>query len=110
MQISVKEQDGVMIVSIEGRLTVGNEGVFKTEMAAISKKAVKIVLDCTKMEYIDSTGLGVVVRFFKEFTSNGGKFVIAALQAKPKIVFEITRAYKIFDIFDSVELAAESFK
>lgn len=62
------------------------------------------------MDYIDSTGLGVVVRFFKEFTAQGGKFALASLQPKPKLVFEITRAYKIFDIFDSADLAAESFK
>lgn len=109
MQISYKESDGVLFVAIEGRLTVGSEGLFKTELAAHADKANKIVLDCSKMEYIDSTGLGVVVRFFKEFTAKGGKFALASLQPKPKLVFEITRAYKIFDIYDNAQLAAESF-
>jgi len=110
MQITSEEKEGVFIVSIEGRLTVGNESVFKTEMAGFSERASKIVLDCSKMEYIDSTGLGLVVRFYKDFTSRGGKFALAGLLPKPKLVFEITRAYKIFDIFDTAQLAAESFK
>lgn len=110
MQIILSENSGVTVVSIEGRLTVGSESSFKSEVATLPKGVSKIVLDCSKMEYIDSTGLGVVVRFFKEFSANGGKLVIAALQPKPRIVFEITRAYKIFDIFDSVDLAAQSFK
>ena len=110
MQITVKEQDGVFFIGIEGRFTVGEEGVFKTAVAPVGEKATKIVFDCSKMEYIDSTGLGLVVRFFKEFTAKGGKFALAALQSKPKMVFEITRAYKIFDIFDNAQLAAQSFK
>ncbi len=110
MQITVKEDGDVHFVSIDGRFTVGNEGLFKNEMASFGDKASKIVFDCSKMEYIDSTGLGMVVRFFKDFTSKGGKFALAALQPKPKMVFEITRAYKIFDIFDSAQQAAESFR
>lgn len=110
MQIKLSERDDVFFVEIEGRFTVGSEGIFKTEMASLGGKASKIVFDCSKMEYIDSTGLGAVVRFFKEFTAKGGKFALAALQPKPKMVFEITRAYKIFDIFDNAGQAAESFK
>lgn len=109
MQITITEKNGVLIASIEGRLIVGSEESFKKEMESYLARP-KIVLDCSKMDYIDSTGLGVVVRFFKEFTAQGGKFALASLQPKPKLVFEITRAYKIFDIFDSVDLAAESFK
>ncbi len=110
MHITISEVDGVHFAAVDGRFTVGNEGTFKSEMACVSGKASKIVLDCSKMEYIDSTGLGAVVRFFKEFTEKGGKFALAALQSKPRLVFEITRAYKIFDIFDTPELAAKSFK
>lgn len=110
MQILSQETDGILIVSPEGRLTVGTAEAFKKELDGFSAKAVKIVLDCSKMEYIDSTGLGVVVRFFKDFTGRGGKFAISSLQPKPKLVFEITRAYKIFDIFDTTPAAIDSLK
>lgn len=105
MHITLSEKYGVVIVNIEGRLTVGCDTAFKSELSAISDKASSIVFDCSKLEYIDSTGLGLIVRFFKEYTSKGGKFALAVLQPKPKMVFEITRAYKIFDIFDTVEQA-----
>jgi len=107
MQIIISETNGILIASVDGRLTVGSEDLFKTEMEKYMERP-KIILDCAKMEYIDSTGLGVVVRFFKEFSSRGGKFALVALQPKPKLVFEITRAYKIFEIFDSVESALKS--
>lgn len=110
MKILSQETDGVLLISPEGRLTVGTADVFKKELDGFAAKAVKIVLDCSAMEYIDSTGLGVVVRFFKDFTARGGKLAIAALQPKPKLVFEITRAYKIFDIYDTTQAAIESLK
>jgi len=110
MQILSQETEGVLLVCPEGRLTVGTSDAFKKELDGFSTKAVKIVLDCSKMEYIDSTGLGIVVRFFKDFTGRGGKFAICGLLPKPKLVFEITRAYKIFDIFDTTHAAIASLK
>ncbi len=110
MQITSNEQDGIIIALIEGRFTVGTEAPFKTEMDNIAARTKKIIFDCSKMEYIDSTGLGTIVRFYKDYTSKGGKLVLAALQTKPKLVFEITRAYKIFEIYETVEIALRSIK
>jgi len=110
MQITSKEVDGILVVSIKGRLTVGSDGFFRSETAGFSEKFQKIVMDCSEMEYIDSTGLGLIVRFFKEFTDAGGKFVLAALQPKPKLVFEITSASKIFEIYENVEKALEALR
>lgn len=110
MQITDKEIDGVLVIEIEGRLTVGTDGLFKSEMASRISRADKIVFDCSKLEYIDSTGLGLIVHFYKDFSANEGKFALAKLQTKPKLVFEITRASKIFNIFDSVDAAVAALK
>ncbi len=110
MQITSTEKDGVLLFKIEGRLTLAGDAEFKSETAKFSEGYGKIVLDCSEMEYLDSTGLGLIVRFYKDFTAKGGKFALASLQPKPKLVFEITRAYKIFDIFDSVDAATASLK
>ena len=110
MEITSSKSDDVLVIKISGRLTVSSELIFKAETAKYAENSKKIVLDCSDMEYLDSTGLGLIVRFYKDFTSNGGKFALAALQAKPKLVFEITRAYKIFDIFDTLPAAVASLK
>lgn len=110
MQIIATHSSNVLILKIKGRITVSDELLFKGETAKYSENEKNIVLDCSEMEYIDSTGLGLIVRFFKSFTSTGGKLALASLQPKPKLVFEITRAYKIFDIFDTTEAAIASFE
>lgn len=108
MEISTKEQDGVLVAKIVGRLIVSSDVKFKMEMAKQTEGSSKVVLDCSEMDYLDSTGLGLIVRFYKDFSSIGGKFALAGLQPKPKLVFEITRAYKIFDIFETVDEAVSS--
>jgi len=57
------------------------------------------------MEYVDSTGLGAMVFILQKLSDEGGRLALACLQPKPRIVFNITKAYKIFEIFDSVDAA-----
>ena len=67
-----------------------------------------MILDCSELDYIDSTGLGVMVKFYKNVTANGGNYVLAALQDKPRLVFEITRANRVFNIFKTVDEALKA--
>lgn len=110
MKIADKEVNGVLVVSVEGRLTAATEGLFKSETGGLLTKSDKTVFDCSNLEYIGSTGLGVIVRFYKELKTRGGRLALAALQPKPRLVFEITRANKIFDIFDSLDAAIKFLK
>ncbi len=105
MQITDRVDGDVMIVSLVGRLVADKDGFFRAEMASRANRTGKIVLDCENLEFLDSTGLGLVVRFYSDFTSSGKKFVLAHVVNKPKLVLEISRANKIFRIFKTVEEA-----
>lgn len=106
MEITDKELDGVLVGMISGRLTADCADHFKRYIGEAAAKHSKIVLDLSGMEYIDSTGLGAMVYALQKLTDEGGKLKLACLQPKPRVVFNITKAYKIFEIFDSVEAAA----
>ncbi|HOH47134.1 MAG TPA: STAS domain-containing protein, partial [Candidatus Cloacimonadota bacterium] len=66
-------------------------------------------LDMAECDFIDSTGLGTIVACLKSASQGGGDIRIARLQDKPRMVFDITRAHKIFDIFDDLDAAIQSF-
>ncbi len=68
------------------------------------------VLDASVIEFIDSAGLGVLISLLKKLAHRGGDLSIAALQKQTRVVFEITRSYKLFHLYESVEeaLRAES--
>lgn len=70
----------------------------------------RFVFDLAGMDYLDSTGLGAIVFCLKSCTEFNGTFKLANLTDKPRMIFEITKAYRIFDIYDSLEEAINAAK
>lgn len=110
MELRHKTVGELGVIEIEGRLDASNATQLKDLVTNWPGKERRFVLDLSGMDFIDSTGLGSIVACLKSVTRKGGEIRIAALQAKPRMVFEITRVYKIFEIYDGVEAAIESFE
>ena len=109
MELNFKIQDNVGILEIVGRLDAYNSSELKSYFDQISLETTNHVFDMTGCEFIDSTGLGTIVACLKAASQNGGDIRLANLQDKPRMVFDITRAYKIFHIFDDLDAALMSF-
>jgi anti-sigma B factor antagonist len=58
-----------------------------------------------EVDLMDSAGLGALMAVLKRVSEEGSDMCIARLQKKPRMVFELTRAYKVFEIYDDVEEA-----
>ena len=100
----------VLKVSLEGRLVAACSEEFKDTMFERLKDNKAVVFDLTQMAHIDSSGLGALVSILQWMNSNNGSIKLACLQPRPKIVFDITKVYRVFDIYDTVEAALASFK
>ena len=61
------------------------------------------------VDFLDSAGLGSLIALLKRVSERGGDMKIAGLQKKVRMVFEITRAFKVFDIFDNPDEALKAF-
>jgi anti-sigma B factor antagonist len=69
-----------------------------------------VVVDLGQVGMVDSAGLGVLIAFLKQVSERQGELRLADIQKRVRMVFEITRTNRLFDIFDSVDeavLAAE---
>jgi anti-sigma B factor antagonist len=87
-------------------LGVDNHFEFKDKLQAlIDSKEVLFVLDLSGVEFIDSTGLGVMTAFLRRLKGLGGNLVLAELQKDVKPIFEITGLKRLFTIADTVEEA-----
>ena len=64
-----------------------------------------IVVDLQDVDFVDSSGLGLLIALLKRAAQRDGDVKLAGLQKNVRMVFEITRTYKVFDIYDSVEEA-----
>lgn len=87
-------------VSCAGRFTLGTR-LSETEMlinALIRQGTRKLVLDLTHVEFVDSAGLGIIMRIFAEIEQHGGQFRIAGAKEQVRRLFEITHTRSILTV------------
>jgi len=104
--------DGVRaIISVmEERLDAHNSENLKSEMNRLFEVGVKdIIIDLKEVRFIDSSGLGVLVSGYKNSSTRQGSLKLAGLQTQVKSMFELTRLYRVFDIYQTVDSAIESY-
>ncbi len=109
MEFNTSEKDGVLIVALDGRLVAACSEELKTLVSSRLETNPKVVIDLAKMTHIDSSGLGALVALLQRANAHGGTVKLANLQPHPRVVFDITKVYRIFEIFDTLDAALASF-
>lgn len=110
MDYHFDEVGNVLKVSLEGRLVASCSEEFKEAMFHRLGNAKNVLFNLRGMTHIDSSGLGALVSLLQWVNSNGGTLKIACLQSRPRIVFDLTKVCRIFDIYDSEEAALAAFE
>ena len=109
MNTNFEKVGDVLKVSIDGRLVAAYAENLREELQAHLADNRFVLLDLSQMDYIDSSGLGVLVWALQQATNQRCVLKIAGLQTRPRIVFDITKVSRIFEIYDSVPAALASF-
>ncbi|AKJ64494.1 STAS domain-containing protein [Kiritimatiella glycovorans] len=112
MELNCTRKDNVGIVALHGALTAATVDAFREQLRSwqeAESDVLNYVVDMGDVDFMDSAGLGALIATLKRITERGGDLKIAGLQKKPRMVFEITRAYKVFEIYDSVDEAVRSY-
>src|SRR6185503_11691034 len=73
--------------------------------AMIKKKPKRIVIDLSRVTYIDSAGIAVLILAMQEVEAYGGKFFLSGLQETLRLIFETSRLERVFRIFPDVDAA-----
>jgi anti-sigma B factor antagonist len=108
MPATCEIKNGVGVIHMSGALTAGQVDAFRAEFSEWHQNGDafrNVVLDCQALDFMDSSGLGALIALLKRISERGGDLKLACLPKKVRMVFEITRAYKIFQICDTVEEA-----
>ena len=111
MAAAFEVKNGVGLVTMSGPLTAGQVDTFRAEFNnwhMNDETFRNIVLDCHGIDFMDSSGLGALIALLKRVSERGGDLKLARLTKKVRMVLEITRAYKIFQICDTVEEALQA--
>ena len=90
-------------------LDAGNEKRFKKEVISALEPNSKVVLDLSEVDFIDSSGLGVILSCFRHLQSTNGDLKLCCLNDQVRMLFELVRMHRIFDIYRTREEAFSSF-
>jgi len=102
MNWEIKKDKNLLTVAIEGRFVAAVAPDLREEVSAKISDGTNVLFDLGKMVHIDSSGLGVLVQILQKVKGGGGKVILAALQSAPKIVFDITKVSRVFEIVPTV--------
>lgn len=110
MALKIENKNGLTICYMEGDIDVNSSPELKkTFDKLISKKDPKILVNLSKVTYVDSSGLATLVGILKGIRSYGGKMKLANMSPKIKSLFEITKLDKLFDITANEQEAISAF-
>ena len=109
MEIEKSEINDVLIVRLSGRLDGENPSRFKKQLNRYIELNPDIILDCTELSYLDSSGLGALLSCLRKTVAKGGDMKLTGLGSEVLMVLELTRTQKVFSIFKSIPEALASF-
>jgi anti-sigma B factor antagonist len=111
MKSSTRQVDGVTIVDLSGRITLGEGSTMLRDIVRdmIAKGNKKILLNLGDVTYIDSSGIGELVSAFTTVRNGGGELKLLNLTKKVHDLLQITKLYTVFDIKDDEANAIQSF-
>jgi len=112
MKASNRQVNGVTVVDMSGRITLGEGSVVLRDSIRdlVAKGQKKILLNLGDVTYIDSSGIGELVSAFTTVRNQGGDLKLLKLTKKVHDLLQITKLYTVFDIKDDETAAIGSFK
>ncbi len=111
LEIQQTEREGIVVVDMNGRLTVGAEvGTFRERMQKLFGSGQRsVILNLKGVDYIDSTGLGALVMSYTSLQKAGGKVKLLNLSRRGIELLIMTKLTTIFEVFDDEQNAINSF-
>ena len=110
LEIRESSREGVVILSLKGRLTVGEASAVREKVSAVAAAgSVNVVLNLEHVEYIDSTGLGALVICFTSLKKAGGALKLVNPNKRNLELLLVTQLHTVFEVFNEVQDAVDSF-
>jgi anti-sigma B factor antagonist len=110
MQTTTRHVGGAAVIDISGRITLGEGNVLLRELVRelVEKGDCHIVLNLAEVQYIDSSGLGELVKTHTTVRNKGGQLRLANLNNRVNDLLQMTRLSAVFDIAPDEASALES--
>jgi anti-sigma B factor antagonist len=111
MEIAVDKMGDVAIAELPvEELDASNAGELKRDIAPLLEAHRKLVIDLSRLRFVDSSGLGAFISCLRKLNAKGGDLKLCGMSKQVRAVFELVRMHRIFDIFGTREEALRAFQ
>ncbi len=111
MKIVERQVQDVTILDLHGKILIGegDEALRDAVNKAVDAGKTKLLLNLADVPYVDSAGLGEIVRCYTTVSRKGGKLKLINLTKKIQDLLSITKLLTVFETFDTEEEGVRSF-
>ncbi len=111
MKLSTRKMANVIIIDVDGKIVLGEGDVEikKTVDNLLERGNKNILLNLAKVPYLDSAGLGEIIRCFTALRKSGGNFKLLSPNRRIIDLLTITKLLDVFDTYDNESVAVASF-
>jgi anti-sigma B factor antagonist len=111
MQIDERSVGDVVVLDLKGKVTLGQgDELLKDKVnSLVNQGHRKIILNLADVPYVDSAGLGEIVRTYTTVSKNGGSLKLLNLTKRITDLLAITKLLTVFETFDAESEAVRSF-
>ncbi len=110
MQMAVEKVGDVAVAAVPVEdLDASNAGEFKRDIAPVVDANAKLVLDLSRLRFVDSSGLGAFISCLRKLNAKGGDLKLCGMSKPVRAVFELVRMHRVFDIYAAREEAVRAF-
>jgi anti-sigma B factor antagonist len=110
MELVLQRSGDVAVATVPVEdLDASNAGEFKRDMTPVVDATTKLVLDLSRLRFVDSSGLGAFISCLRKLNAKGGDLKLCGMSKQVRAVFELVRMHRVFDIFATTEDAIRAF-
>jgi anti-sigma B factor antagonist len=112
MQTSIRQVGNVAVIDVTGRITLGEGNVMLREIVwdLLAKGQTRVVLNLAEVQYVDSSGLGELVKTHSTLRNQAGQLKLANLNKRVRDLLQTTRLSAVFDTYNDEASAITSFR
>jgi anti-sigma B factor antagonist len=111
MEVAVNKTGdvGIAVVPVD-ELDASNAPEFKRDMTPVLDSGPKLILDLSRVRFVDSSGLGAMLSCLRHLSSKGGDLKLCCMSKQVQTAFELVRMHRVFDIYPTRDEAVRAFE
>ena len=104
LRLDVSEQNGWSVVEVGGEIDVATAPRLREQLITlVNDQRYRIIVSLEAVDFIDSTGLGVLISGLKRVRTHDGEFALVCTEPRILKVFEITGLLAVFPVFGTID-------